>query len=460
MMRIGVISTHEVTADEFRFNSGYYLSVDRILSEALKRWQGETREFREIADAFSGPIFRRIYVDDPKQGRKYVSASDLDRTDHMGCRVLSHTHGKLLEKLRLHPETTIVTCSGVNLGWGMFVRQDLGELVGSHDLIRVVSREPEESGYLAAFLCSRPGWVLLRSLIYGTSIKHIEPEQVLRLTIPWPSADFRIAVGDAFIESASKRSRSVELIETATSTLFNCVGLCDLSEGEWDSWGRDLGFESTVTPRSLRAWNYAPRATRLLERLRSVEHRRLADLVRPGSLKKGPSFTRIDALPPHSVQLIGQRQLFRYVPDGRHVGRDYVPASAYCNPDTVLIASVGTFGEAEVFCRAQYVSQLTSRWAYSNHILRVVGEKGLAGWLYAFLRSRTAFRLLRSFATGSKQQDLHPEMLAELPVPTSTDSAYGEVQGLVTEAFELRDQAFLLEYQAKRQIKELLLKET
>ncbi len=459
-MRSGAVSLVEIDRGERRFNAGYYISVDSKLLALTQTWPGKGYSLAELATVYMGQIFRRTYVDDPEYGVPYVSASDLDRTDYPGARLISKRHGRMLETLAIKPGMTVVTRSGVNLGWAMLARPDMAGLVGSEDLIRVVAHDPRDEGYLAAFLCSQPGWLSIRSLIYGTSIKHIEPEQVEQLSIPWLPDAIRREAGERFRDAANRRARSMDLIQRATDHAFAAAGFIDLRDGEWHRWGRDLHFVRRAVPRSLRAWNFTPRAAAVFERLTSVRHRPLRRWVAKGSLRKGPGFARIDADRAHAVQLISQRQLFRYVPDGRLIAKQYLPPGAFVEPGTVLIASVGTFGEAEVFGRVQYVSRLAARWAYSNHILRVTpAHSQHAGWLYAFLRSRAVFRLLRSFATGSKQQDLHPEMLAELPVPEASDADYEQVQRLVDEAFAMRDRAYEAEQEAKQSILEAVLGE-
>lgn len=460
-MRFGALPLHQIETETFRLNGGYYLSTNQRVAKALEDWKGEKRFLKNCANIFRGPIFSRTYIEDPTYGEPYVSASDLDRTDYMGCRIISKIHGELLDTLRLKEGMTIITCSGVNLGWGLLVRKDMDGLVGSHDLIRLIANDPEDIGYLAAYLCSEPGWVSIRSLIYGTSIKHIEPDQVAGLSIPWFDEDFRFQVGKDFLDASEKRAYAVELIREATDYVFRTIGINDLTEQEWCYWGRELGFVADASTRSLRGWNYSLRTDRLRERIKSVDWLPLLDLVQPKTLSKGPSFSRIDAVPPHSIQLMGQRQLFRYVPRGRQISRAYLPKNAFCKPGTILIAARGTFGESEVFCRTQYVSRVSSQWCYSNDILRVIAQqKNFSGWLYAFLRSKAAFRILRSIATGSKQQDLHPDALAELPIPVANDDAYNHVQKLINQAFTLRDEAYVLEARAKELILKAVLGES
>jgi type I restriction enzyme S subunit len=70
------------------------------------------------------------------------------------------------------------------------------------------------------------------------------------------------------------------------------------------------------------------------------------------------------------------------------------------------------------------------------------------GCLYAFLRSETAFRLLRSISTGTKLQDHHPELLADLPVPYPPSRIQESIHANVVEAYESRHRAVELEEEA------------
>jgi hypothetical protein len=460
-MKFSLVPLKRISVRAFRLNAGSFLSEDQELSDALALWPDKcARLLEEVADMFRGPIFKRNYVEDPKLGVPYVSASDFDRTDYWGVRLLGNTHGKLLEQLALHDNMAIVTCSGMNLGWSMPVRSDMDGVVGSHDLIRVIAKDSSELGFISAFLASQLGWISIRRSISGGSVKHVEPEDLKGIKIPWPDVGIRRKTGDAFLLAAEKRAESTRLIDQATKTVFEANGLSDLDEGDWFRQGRELGFTASVSSYSIRGWNYSRKVHVLRERIQSSRGKPLHEWVKPGTLRKGPSFKRIEASGEHAVPLIGQRQLFRFKPRPKLIARSAVPAKAFCNEGTTLVASCGTFGESEVFCRVQYVSELTSKWLFSNHILRVIpSDPRHSGWLYAFLRSRTAFRLLRALATGSKQQDLHPGGMASLPVLQGSESEYRKVNTLVKKAFQLRDEAAQLEDEAMSSL-EALVRET
>jgi hypothetical protein len=457
-MKFSLVPLKRVSVRAFRLNAGSFLSEDQELSDALALWPDKSaRLLGEVADMFRGPIFKRNYVEDPKLGVPYVSASDFDRTDYWGVRLLGNTHGKLLEQLALHDNMAIVTCSGMNLGWSMPVRSDMDGVIGSHDLIRVIAKDSRELGFISAFLASQLGWISIRRSISGGSVKHVEPDDLKSIKIPWPDEVIRRKAGDAFLLAAQKRAESNRLIDQATKTVFTVNGLSDMDESDWFRQGRERGFTASVSSYSIRGWNYSRKVQVIRERIQSCQGKSLQEWVRPGSLRKGPSFKRIEASGEHAVPLIGQRQLFRFKPRPKLVARSAVPVKAFCKPGTTLIASRGTFGDSEVFGRAQFVSDLTSKWLFSNDILRIIADQeSQAGWLYAFMRSRSAFRLIRSVATGSKQQDLHPDGMASLPVLQGPEAEYRKVNILVKKAFQLRDEASLLEDEAMRLLEALV----
>ncbi|KVL38476.1 hypothetical protein WS96_06560 [Burkholderia sp. MSMB1835] len=89
------------------------------------------------------------------------------------------------------------------------------------------------------------------------------------------------------------------------------------------------------------------------------------------------------------------------------------------------------------------------------------GDPSFSGaFLFAYLRSEIAFRALRSMSTGSKQQEIHGELVAKLPVPVLTDTQRSEIEMLVRSAFSARDKADTLEADALRKLEEKIAGES
>lgn len=117
----------------------------------------------------------------------------------------------------------------------------------------------------------------------------------------------------------------------------------------------------------------------------------------------------------------------------------------------ILVAAQGTLGESELYCRAEFATGKALENAYSEHILRVLANEQLMerGALFAFMRSETAFRMLRSISVGSKLQDHHYAMLPSLPIPYPPADVRKRCNQLVLDAYRAREKAIDLEDEAR-----------
>jgi type I restriction enzyme S subunit len=188
--------------------------------------------------------------------------------------------------------------------------------------------------------------------------------------------------------------------------------------------------------------------------VRARSWRPLGELCKPGTLHRGGRYKRIDAHPEFSYQLIGQKEIFWLRPEGRWIAKKSVEEDVLVEPGTTLVAAQGTLGESELYCRAEFVWGPALKAAYSEHLLRVVSDEKTIprGCLFAFMRSETAFRMLRSISMGTKLQDHHPEYLRALPVPYPKKRAREEIHELVVDAYEKRHRSVQLENEAVAQV--------
>jgi type I restriction enzyme S subunit len=325
-------------------------------------------------------------------------------------------------------------------------------MAGSQHFMRVVADgEIVQWGYLHAYLASRFGVPLIVSGTYGSIIQHIEPAHIANIPVPRLGHRVEKIAHEKVSEAASLRGQYQDEIRVATRKLFESVGLKDIRSSTWHSERPDLGFMRKVgAPASLRALNFNPRFLRLCESIRSRSSRPLGELCKPGTLHRGGRYKRIDADPEYSYQLIGQKEIFWLRPGGRWVAKKSLGDDVLVQPGTTLVAAQGTFGESELYCRAEFVWGPAVNAAYSEHLLRVVSDEQVMprGCLFAFMRSETAFRMLRSISMGTKLQDHHPEFLRGLPVPFPEKRIQEEIHELVIDAYEKRHRSVQLEDEA------------
>lgn len=441
----------------FRLDPGPFVSgamEARKLIEALPdrdELQSLTRGYE--GGIYNGPQFGRVYVQSPEHGVPFMSSTSMNLADFNGLPLLRATdaRSRRLEHLQLVEGTTLISCSGT-VGRTAYTRRDMTGIWSSQHVMKVVPN-PEQvpPGYLHAYLRGRYGSALVKAATYGTIVQHIEPEHIAGLLVPRLGDELEKRAHALIAEAAELRARFQEGIEAATRDLFESAGLADLLALRWHDEPRDLGFEvEHLQPRSMRALNYAPRFRDIVRRLGEVRHRLLGDLCAGGQFGRGIRFARVECQPGHGACLIGQRQVFWLRPEGRWISTRWAPTGVFAEDETVMIAAQGTLGENEVFCKAILVTGAWLEHAYSEHLFRVGSSDAQypGAYLFAFLRSPVAFRCLRSMSVGSKQQDVHPGYLAELPIPSCTDADRDRIASTVRDAHRQRDKADRLEDEA------------
>ena len=437
----------------YRLDCGPYMSGAIEAKELLKKHITiplKDLTFGYHGGIFNGPRFPRTYVDDPYNGVPFLGSTDILSSDLSFLPLLSKKQIEKNPALVLDEGWSLITCSGT-IGRMAYSRSGMKGLAGSQHFMRVVPDiQKIKPGYLYAYLSSRFGLPIVLSGTYGAIIQHIEPHHIEDL--PVPRLGNIEGQSHHLIEESSDLLTDYEnRISEATQLYFDSVGLSDITASEWHSWGSDLGFSTTGKVQTLRALNYNPRFNRLCERIKQGPWKTLSEICVPGTLKRGPRFSRIDAEPEAAYQMIGQKQIFWLRPEGRWIAKKSVGNEVLVPDGTILVAAQGTLGENELFCRSEFITGSLIERAYSEHLLRIISDENMmqTGALYAFIRSETAFRMFRSSSTGSKLQDFHYDVLPSLPIPYPPEDIRNRCNQLITEAYASREKAIELEDQAR-----------
>jgi len=441
----------------FRLDATPYLSGAYEARKLLERLPGTEPLYQVVRKAngiFHAGRSSRRWVTDADFGVPFFSSTDILEADSSFLPLIAKSAVNDNPRLLIERDWTLITRSGT-VGRTAYARRDMNGFSCSEDVLRVVPDVGRvRPGYLYSFLSSRYGIPLVANSAYGAIIQHIEPEHIAGLPVPRFSSAVEEEIHVCVQAAADLRARFQAAVSGATLDLFESAGLEELVDFRWHDQRRDRGFMvAGLTPTTLRALNLSPRAHRIIEKLASVPHRTLGEICAGGQLSRGNRFARVDSEPGHGYRLIGQRQGPWLRPVGRWIA---VPQAVLddirATDESVLVASQGTLGESEVFCRSIFV---TGRWqrefVFSEHFLRIVSaDPGFPGaYLFAFLRSEAAFRIFRSMSTGSKQQDIHEELRQQIPVPECLPADRERIAETVRQAYRWRDEADELEDRAQ-----------
>lgn len=433
----------------------------RILLELLKAEKQPLQSLTQngMAGIFHAGREKRRYVDNPEHGVPFLGSTDILAADLSGLAFLSKKQVQKNPHFTVKDEWTLITRSGT-VGRMAFVRPDMAGMACSEHVLRVApDRSKIPPGYLYAYLSSRFGVSLITSGTYGSIIQHLEPNHIADLPVPRLGDSIESEAHNLMVEAARLRTEYQTQVRSATDQLFESVGLKDITPVEWHEMGSDLGFMHMLnSPASLRSANFNPRFKKLCNSVQTRAWKSLGDICVPGTLQRAGRYKRIDAEDGHGCQLIGQRHLFWLRPEGRSVARFALGDDLFVDAGTTLVAAQGTLGEGELYCRAEFVIEPATSFAYSEHLLRVIANDDvmLKGCLFAFMRSETAFRMLRSISSGSKLQDHHYAFLPHLPVPYPEMSIQETIHELVMDAYEKRHRSNALEDRAVRLISQAI----
>jgi hypothetical protein len=447
----------------FRLDAPPFLSrsveIQKLLLKAkLPKEPLESLTAGHAGGIFNGPIFSRVYVDDPTFGVRFLSSSDMLRADLSGLLFLrkSDAESSKLAYLRLEEGSTLISCSGT-IGKMAYTRSDMTDIWSSQHIMKVVpDTDRILSGYLYAFLSSEFGNALITGETYGSVIQSIEPRHISRLPVPRLGEKLENSVHSLICEASRKLSSYQHLINAATAKVSQLSGLSNPSRRQWHEDRSDLGFSvHSRGLKSLRAWNLSRRVQHLRDQITAGAWSPIGEVVDEEWLKWRVMFKRIDVEPEHGIEVITQRPLFHLFPEGRWLSRAYLLdlSSRYVVPDqTILVAKQGTLGEDELYCQCEFITGARAlNRAYSDHCMRLVVKKKAIdpGYLFAFLRSEAGFRLLRALSEGAKQQDIHWRTIPHLPIPRLTARDELTIGNMTREAYTHKNEAIELILKAR-----------
>lgn len=440
-----------------RLDCGPYMSGAIEAKELLKKLPTTPLE-KLTTGVFHAGREKRQYVIEPEFGIPFMGSTDILAFDLSSQPLISKKQVTENPNFTIQQGWTLITRSGT-IGRMAYAREAMNNIACSEHVMRVApNTEKIRPGFLYTFLSSKFGVPLVISGTYGSIIQSIEPHHILPLPVPRlkgveEKADRLMQQSDKLLSTGQTQ------LNQATQLFFSSVGLSDITQAEWHSWGSDLGFTSNIKLHSLRALNYNPRFNRLEKQIKKVSWKPLSNLCVPGTLKRGGRYSRIDADPEHSYHMIGQKEIFWLRPEGRWIAKSCVDDEVLVKPGTILVAGAGTFGEFELFCRSEFIWGKAADRAYSELFFRVVADETIMppGCLYAFMRSETAFRMIRSISFGSKLQYPLLNMLHGLPVPYPSKKKQEEIDSLVVNAFNSRDQAIELEDEARNLVERAII---
>jgi type I restriction enzyme, S subunit len=437
-----------------RLDCGPYLSGAVEAKERLKRHR--TEPLRKLTGGhdggiFNGPRFPRIYVHNPTNGVPFLGSTDILDADLSFVSLLSKKQVEKNPALVLDEGWTLITCSGT-IGRMAYARSDMKGMAGSQDFMRVVPDvEKINPGYLYAYLSSRFGVPLIVSGTYGAIIQHIEPHHIAGLSVP-RLGDIEDQAHDLIQKAAELRTEASSLIKESIRRMEDAAELPHLDHHGSESSGFDVG---TVPSGALLG--------RLDALFHSRYHQEVTEAV-AGSSSGAISVGKI------AISIVEPTRFKRLPVDNEAFGVPFFGTTAlmWADPKPSYFLSKRQKGVEEYLVthsnvlipRSGQLSGLigTAVLPYGRMVGGGVTEDAIrincnskkdAGYLFVALRSEYGRRQLKARACGSSIPHLNVHQIAKVIVPKLNNEKRDELGEMGLRTTELRDQAIIIEDQAR-----------
>lgn len=377
---------------------------------------------------------------------------------------ISHKTQTNIDALRVHAGQVLMTCSGT-IGKVSFVSKTLDNQIFSHDLLRINAHNPEDAGYIYAYLKSSTGNKILLTNSYGAVITHIEPEHLATVPIPNAPVDVKKRINDLIVGSYELRDASNELIDEATALLVKELQFPDIRDFDVALYKKNVGVDTFTVKLSNMAGRvdasyHVPIVDAIVDHMKknavevtTVGDSRISkDVVLPGRFK------RVYVEEGYGVKFLGGKVMHQLDPTSekylsRTAHKTQLEGSLGIKANSILTPARGSLGDV-MMPSEQFLS-----WAISDNMMQIFSYKDVCGYVYIFLNSAYGKALIKRFTYGGVVDAIEPEHIKQVEIPLlKNESLQRYINDLALEANEKRYEAYKLEKQALQIVdKEVIL---
>jgi type I restriction enzyme, S subunit len=419
----------------------------RIKLESLAVKKDELQHLTKngMAGIVNAGRIKRLWVEAPDHGTRFLSSTDILRADLSTCSLISNKAVHANPKLIIHQGWTLITRAGT-VGRMAYARSDMDGMACTEDVLRVIPDTGKiRSGYLYAFLGSRFGIPLVTSGTYGAIIQHIEPEHIADLPVPRLTEAVERKAHELIERAAANRVRATELLSDAQSRFQFVLGKPSesLKESLWTS------VRAKTLAARCDAFYYSPKCLWARKAFDTAQCDNLplgnvASVFIPGIFKRlyasDPSF---------GCPYITGGDVFETTPASdrflmNRVADEYQLRVA---KGVILIQEAGQIGG--LIGRSVLVGSHLDGFAVSNNMIRVVANDDAdVGYIFTALSSEPGVILITRESAGSSIPHLDAERVRQIRIPWAHNEIRHEISRLVIDARNLRDEAINNDHQA------------
>lgn len=443
-MKASTINVSRVKQNKSRIDSGFFLNDNSFLSMKIEDMNCAV-ELSSMIDAFNPNIFKRKMC--MKNGRSlpFFQSSDVPVVSETPHLFISEQQGQEMN-LIVKRGDILVTGYG-SIGLTRIVSRQQDDVCYADNVCRIRVKEEALTGYIYAFLSSKYGYALLNKNASGSVVRFIKASNIKLIPIPKFPLEFQHNIDSLINHAVELREEAADELELAEKLLKEKAGLRELTPDDYDYFGQHSAtrkpscFTRKVSEFGSLSFNAFNNSERIRAIISSLPNNRLSikDVIENGETFSSTGAPSIEVKPHCGIMLINQKDIFDTIITGKYISRRGVKTDNLVKYGEVLIASDGTLGENETFCRAIYANEDLEGAFLSSHFIRMRTNGTVpSGYLYCWLNSDYGFRLIRRTQAGTKI--CHPinKLFLDIPVPILSREDMNEIDRMVREAHTKR----------------------
>lgn len=400
-----------------------------------------------IKSAYYPGRFKRIYCN-KGAGEPFFLPSQMLEVYPKAEKYISALTKCDMQELKLKQNTLLLTRSGT-IGTVSCVSKTTEGKVFSDDVIRVTFKDDYDLGFVYTFLKSKTGNKILTTNGYGAVITHLEPEHLATVPIPDAPQELKKKINDLIVRSFELRDESNEMIDRATALLIEELHLPDIGAFDVDFYKKNAPVDTFSVKLSdmagrLDASYHVPivdaitaHLKKYAEEVTTIGDKRVSkNIILPGRFK------RVYVDKGYGVTFFGGRSIGELDP----MDKKYLSFSQHdkkikeeltIHEGMILVTCSGTIGNIAL------VPKHWDNWAMTHDIIRVVPTDNMGGFIYTWLQSEFASKLIKAHSYGSVVTHIEKEHLLSIPVPLlKNHGVQQQINALALGANEKRYEAY------------------
>lgn len=412
-MKLGSIKISRFTEGLTIFRPDYYLNIGKktitdLIEKGIK-WE----PLYVLADKiYQGGIFKRIFNEEGDKALKYVTASDMVKSQPLDtANHISKKFTPWIEEMTLRSKQILISCAGT-VGNTALVNDSYAGCIGSQEIIRVeASKIPY--GYIYAYLSTPVIFEYIQSMIYGAVVPRISPLELGSLPILLPEESRQIEIHNLIVAASDLRVRANASLRRANDVFLKKVNVevKTLKTGSVNCkrLKDDLRFSG----------NYFLSAGENFEnQILTKEYKYLStfvsDIFTSGRDKR--NYTSKNRGVPFFSN--GDLASFNPFSSCNYILRKNIKDHSLIKENMILAGRVGQDTVGKIYL--PFDSLLNS--AASDNIIRIAlkDSKNLF-MVFAFLSSKLGYEIIRKRKTGVGQPFVTENMFKNIPIPVISE---------------------------------------